>query len=475
MAGVHGTAAVVLAAGRGVRMGGDKAQLDLGGVPALRRVLQSCADAGVARIAIVRRRGAQAVPGVDPAAGRGPDPQWAPQLRWVEVDGEGDMTASLVAGREALASAGGCDRILVLPVDHAMVAADTLAAVLAALLPRVPTDPTAIALPLWRGRPGHPVGLTAEALAELGGSEAPTLRHVVRRDPDRVRVVPTLCAWTVRDLDTPEDHRAAQAYLRESGWPVCEQMHRHRSRRAFTAEPVPPEQVARLVDAARHASTSSFIQAVSIVSVRDEDRKRACAKLCGDQSHIEAAAVFLAVCADIHRLARCALDAGSEFAAGDFELFVQATVDAALVGQNLQLAAEAEGLGSCMIGAARNHPEELGALLGLPPHTYAVFGMTLGHPADDPVPRTRMPLSGVLHEEGYDRDAAWAAAVAADDQMRAWARAVNAGLEAGRPVDEARGWRDRMAHMWRPGGRYVALRAGLSRALARMGMLPREP
>jgi hypothetical protein len=157
--------------------------------------------------------------------------------------------------------------------------------------------------------------------------------------------------------------------------------------------------------------------------------------------------------------------------AQSFELFLQAAVDASLVGQNLQLAAEAEGLGACMIGAARNHPEQLARVLGLPPHVFVVFGMTLGHPADDPLPRGRMPLGGVLHFDRYDVARTDAVLDGADDGMRAWARRTNAAGSGkkGRPVDEQKGWSDRMARMWGTGSDYVAARQVLVDELRRLG------
>ena len=54
--------AIVPAAGRGVRMGADKALLDLGGATAIARVVQSCRDAGIADVLVVRREGADPLP-----------------------------------------------------------------------------------------------------------------------------------------------------------------------------------------------------------------------------------------------------------------------------------------------------------------------------------------------------------------------------------------------------------------------------
>jgi FMN reductase (NADPH) len=181
--------------------------------------------------------------------------------------------------------------------------------------------------------------------------------------------------------------------------------------------------------------------------------------------------VFFAVCADLHKLAVACGRHGTNLQTQSFELFLQATVDAALFGQNLQLAAEAEGFGACMIGAARNHPIELAQILGLPSHSYVVFGMTVGVAADDPVPRGRMPLPGVLHWDRYDPRRTDAVLDGADQAMRQWARTTNAerGGYQGRPVNESKGWAERMATMWGAHSEYAVARRALVSELRRLG------
>lgn len=445
------TTAIVPAAGRGERMGADKALLDLAGTSAIERVVATCRAAGVDDVLVVRREGAAALP-----AGLA--------ARVVVVPPGGEMGDSLRAAAAALPAT--TTAVVVFPVDHALVQAETVMAVLA-LLQR---PGCGIALPLFRERPGHPVAMARAVFAEIERPAA-MLRDLVKRDATRVAVVPSANPWVQADLDRPEDLRAAICALHGEPWSTVAQMFRHRSHRAYRPDPMPDAQVERLVDAARYASTSSFIQAYAVVVVRDAKRKGEVARLCGGQPHIVQAPVFAAVCADLHKIAAACGRHGTEVQAQSFELFLQATVDAALLGQNLQLAAEAEGLGACMIGAARNHPLELAALLGLPKHCYVVFGMTIGVPADDPVPRGRMPLAGVLHHERYDDAAMDAVLDGADEGMRAWSRRTNAeqGGYNGKPVSETKGWAERMAIAWGGDSSYAAARATLVDELRRLG------
>lgn len=441
--------AIVPAAGKGERMGADKALLDLAGSTAIERVVGTCRAGGLT-VLVVRRDDAPALPGGLP-------------VQVVVVPAGGDMADSLRAAEARLPA--DCETVVVFPVDHALVAAETVLALL-----QTTQRTGGIALPLFRGRPGHPIALPRRVFAEIEAAGA-VLRDVVRKDPARVQAVPSANPWVLADLDRPEDYRAAVCALRGEPWSTVAQMFLHRSRRAYHPDPVPQEQIERLVDAARHASTSSYIQAYSVVAVRDPARKAECARLCGGQPHIVQAPVFFAICADLHLLAAACARHGTALQAQSFELFLQATVDAALLGQNLQLAAEAEGLGACMIGAARNHPLELAQLLGLPPHVYVVFGMTMGRPADDPIPRGRMPLEGVLHWERHEHSRRDAVLDAADEVMRAWARRTNAerGGYQGRPVSEQKGWAERMAAAWGSDSSYARARATLVEELRRLG------
>ena len=443
------TIAIVPAAGRGRRMGADKALLDLGGEPAVARLWRQCLAAGVDHVVVVRARGAAALPPLPTG------------VSMVEVSGDGEMIDSLRAGLLSGADVGAA---VICPVDHALVMADTFAAVLFACA----RPGKSIALPLFAEHAGHPVALRGAALDELRAGTASSLRDIVRADAARVAAIPTSNQWVVADLDRPEDLRAARAALSGLPVPTLELMHRHKSRRAFLPTPLADGQLERLVDAARHASTSSYIQAYAVVAVRDPARKARAAQLCGNQRHIAEAPVFLAICADLHKLDAACRQQGSELQVHSFELFLQASIDAALLGQNLQLAGESEGLGGCMIGGARNHPQELAALLELPPHVFVVFGLTLGQPSDEPLPRDRLPLAGVLHDERYDTARTPAVLQAADQLQRAWAERANAGGR-GRPVDASKGWCDRMARSWGTGSSYARDRAGLRAELQRLG------
>ncbi|MDH2328993.1 nitroreductase family protein [Cereibacter sp. SYSU M97828] len=210
---------------------------------------------------------------------------------------------------------------------------------------------------------------------------------------------------------------------------------RHRSVRSFLPDALPLGTVQTLVAAASSAPTSSNVQAWSVIAVQDPARKSRIAQMAGGQKHIVDAPLLLVWVADLSRHARVAERRGQRLEAIDFtETLLLASLDAALAAQNALVAAESLGFGTVYIGALRNHPEELAAELGLPPHAYAVVGLVVGHP--DPAVATqvkpRLPQSAVLHLEQYDTGDA-EAIVAHDAATRAFRR------EQGLP-DE--GWSD---------------------------------
>ncbi len=178
----------------------------------------------------------------------------------------------------------------------------------------------------------------------------------------------------------------------------------HRSVRAFLPRPLPVGTLETLVAAAQSASTSSNMQAWSVVAVEEPGHKARIATLAGDQAFIRQAPLFLAWCADTARLARAAGARNGRLEGIEYlESWIVASVDAALAAQNAFVAAESLGLGCVYVGALRNHPEQVAAELGLPPHVMGLFGLAVGYP--DPSVRAevkpRLPQSLVLHRERY--------------------------------------------------------------------------
>ncbi|HBN9703299.1 TPA: nitroreductase family protein [Pseudomonas aeruginosa] len=198
------------------------------------------------------------------------------------------------------------------------------------------------------------------------------------------------------------------------------QILQHRSVRAYRDLPVNEQKLDWAIAAAQSASTSSNLQAWSVVAVRDRERLARIARLSGNQRHVEEAPLLLVWLVDWSRLSRLGRTLQVPTAGIDYlECYTVGVVDAALAAQNAALAFEAQGLGIVYIGGMRNHPEAVAEELGLPSGTFAVFGMCVGYP--DPAQpaeiKPRLAQSVVLHRERYDAAAEADAVAAYDRQM----------------------------------------------------------
>ncbi|MDO6580085.1 oxygen-insensitive NADPH nitroreductase [Photobacterium sp. 2_MG-2023] len=174
----------------------------------------------------------------------------------------------------------------------------------------------------------------------------------------------------------------------------------HRSIRRFTSEPIQADVLSTLLDCAIAASSSSFIQCVSVIRVVDTDKRTQMAHLAGDQPYVASAAEFLVFCVDFHRH----LQIHPEAQLGFTEQTLIGAVDAALMAQNCLLAAESLGLGGVYIGGIRNNPAEVAALLDMPKQVMPVFGLCLGYPDQNPESKPRLPQSLVIHQNSYQQE-----------------------------------------------------------------------
>ncbi|NEW07775.1 oxygen-insensitive NADPH nitroreductase [Paenibacillus sp. SYP-B3998] len=175
----------------------------------------------------------------------------------------------------------------------------------------------------------------------------------------------------------------------------------HRSIRKFTKEAVSSEQLSAILTAAQAASTSSNIQAYSVIGITDVEVRKQLAALAGNQGYVNECPLFLVWCADLHRFEQAVQLHGNTPVTGNAENFIIATVDAALAAQNAAIAAESLGLGVVYIGGLRNNPSEVSQLLELPQLVYPVFGMCIGTPDQEPLLRPRLPQEAVYHENRY--------------------------------------------------------------------------
>lgn len=214
--------------------------------------------------------------------------------------------------------------------------------------------------------------------------------------------------------------------------PTLETLLDHRSVRKYTGEPISEEVLTAILQAGRAVSTSSFLQATSIIRVvnpqkRHELRQISCNMSAAEyekaaaegkrlgHGYVESAAEYLVFCMDAKRHNQLA-DVQTDWT----EVAIIGAIDAALMAQNVLAAAESLGLGGVFIGSLRNDIARAGEVLDLPEYVVPLFGLCLGHPDKDaPInqsQRPRLPLDVLVSTDTYK--------VASDEDLAAYNEVV---------------------------------------------------
>lgn len=146
--------------------------------------------------------------------------------------------------------------------------------------------------------------------------------------------------------------------------------------RAYKPDPVPQEKLDRILEAAILAPTAANRQAFRLLVIHTAGRKEELKKIYPRDWFVQAP---LVICA-------CGLPA-ENWIRKDGKNYND--VDVAIVMDHLILAATAEGLGTCWIGAF--DPDAAREVLGLPQGAEPVAFTPLGYPADAPREKRRKP------------------------------------------------------------------------------------
>ncbi|MCP4968570.1 MAG: NADPH-dependent oxidoreductase [bacterium] len=204
---------------------------------------------------------------------------------------------------------------------------------------------------------------------------------------------------------------------------IFEVIHGHRSIRQYKPDPVGDELLTEVLEAGVRASSSGNMQTYSIIVSQDPAMRERLFWPHMEQNMVLDAPALLTFCADFRRMRKWLRinDAPDNF--GDFFAFLVAAIDAILVSQNVALAAEANGLGICYMGSTLANADQVGEILQLPTGVVPVVGFSLGWPDEDPAPRDRLPLTGLVHHEVYhDHSDAEIAEIYKDRDRAGWER-----------------------------------------------------
>ena len=187
-------AAIVPAAGASRRMGRPKLLLPVGGTVVVARVVKALRSGGVHRIVLVIAPGdieltswagaSEVELAVNPNPSRG-------------------MLSTVVAGLEQLGGAVP-EVLLVAPGDLPRLTSADVRRLLAARSER----DAGLAVPVFRGRRGHPLAIARRLIAEVLILDPEVgLRQLLALHPDELCEVESDSPGVLADLDTPEDYQ----------------------------------------------------------------------------------------------------------------------------------------------------------------------------------------------------------------------------------------------------------------------------
>ncbi len=192
--------AIVLAAGRGVRMGTQKLLLPLGGRTIMEKVVDVALASKVNEVIVVLGYRAEEVANV--LAGK-------PVRLVVNQDYARGQSTSLIAGVKAACPEAAA--LMFILADQPFLTT----ALINRLIEVYQTSACLVTRPVFKGRPGHPVLLDASLIPELLTLEGDTgAREIVARYRDQVVLVPVTDGTMLVDIDTPEDYLRVQQACR---------------------------------------------------------------------------------------------------------------------------------------------------------------------------------------------------------------------------------------------------------------------
>ena len=170
------------------------------------------------------------------------------------------------------------------------------------------------------------------------------------------------------------------------------------------------------------------------------------------------APLLFTICADIKRMERIMELRNWHFVTNDLLALIFGFQDSAYMAENMVIAAESLGLGSCFLGNAPYIADKIADEYNLPDRIFPLVQLTMGYPAEDPPVRPRYPIDFTLFEDTYpalDEETVRAAMKEMDDGyigQEYYARANHKiPLQEGREETftfENYGWTEHMCRKW---------------------------
>jgi len=173
-----------------------------------------------------------------------------------------------------------------------------------------------------------------------------------------------------------------------SSMDVYEAIRTRTSVRGYRSSPVEEEKLKRILDAARLAPSGKNGQPWTFIVIKDVETRARLVDACRGQAFVGEAPVVIAVCGEE--------DLAYQKMGGYWNSL---PVDVGISLEHLMLAAAAEGLGTCWIGAFKEG--EVREILEVPEGIKIVALTPVGYPKEERVTRPRKPLEEIIMYERW--------------------------------------------------------------------------
>jgi nitroreductase len=169
--------------------------------------------------------------------------------------------------------------------------------------------------------------------------------------------------------------------------PVIDVMLRHWSVRKYTSRMPSDDEIETVVRAGQQAPFAAQLGSVLLSR--------------GGEKIPFGAPLLFTILVDAHRLELVMAARDWRMKTNDLSLLLFGIQDACYMAENMVVAGESLGLGSCFLGGAPYRADEIAEEYGLPDRVFPVVQLTMGYPDEEIPPRPRYPLAFALYEERY--------------------------------------------------------------------------
>ena len=167
--------------------------------------------------------------------------------------------------------------------------------------------------------------------------------------------------------------------------PVIESMLNRKSVRKYSDQQPSDEVIETVVRAGQQAPFASQL----------------CSLLLSRKKAPFGAPLWFTFCVDMHRMELIMAKRGWTVVSSDLSVLLFGIQDAALMAENMVIAAESLGMGSCFLGDTPYRAERIQKQYKLPKRVFPLVELVMGYPAEEFPTRPRYPLEFTLFEDRY--------------------------------------------------------------------------